>query len=151
MHATPHATRGYGLDKALGISYGEAKELLAKAPCYVAHNLSLQKAKELFNAYSKCNVHVCIHAKPLDDIIRNSETDVDPNTRVCVYLTEIGLLWGGSIRKILQEECGMDKAKAKETIKKLPVLIAANIPMTEAKKLVDTITTSGSKAEIRMQ
>ena len=45
----------------------------------------------------------------------------------------------------------MDKEKAKETIKKLPVLIAANIPMSEAKKLVDTITTSGSKAEIRMQ
>ena len=151
MHETPHTLRGSGLDKALGISYSESKEILSKAPCYIAHNLSLEKAKELFIAYAKCYVHVCIHSKPLDDIIQNCEADVDPNARVCVYLTEIGLMWGSSVRNILQDECGMDKAKAKEITKKLPALIAANIPLSEAKKLVDSIASKSSKAEIRMQ
>ena len=45
----------------------------------------------------------------------------------------------------------MDKAKAKEITKKLPALIAANIPLSEAKKLVDSIASKSSKAEIRMQ
>ncbi len=151
MHATSSPGWGLNLDKALGISYNESKELLAKAPCYIAHNLSLEKARELFIMYTKCNVHVCIHSEPLDHIIQSSETDADPNARVCVYLTEIGMLFGGDVRKILQNSCGMDKAKAKEITKKLPALIAANIPLSEAKKLVDSIASKSSKAEIRMQ
>ena len=151
MHATPHVSRGYGLDKALGISYSESKEILSKAPCYIAHNLSLEKAKELFIAYAKCNVHVCIHSKPLDDIIQSSEADVDPNKRVSVYLTEIGWTWGGHVRKWLQKNYGMDKAKAKEITNNLPSLIATNIPLSDAKKIVDSFAEMYSKAEIRMQ
>jgi len=153
MHTTPPKAGvwGYGLDKALGISYGESKEILSKAPCYIAHNLSLEKARELFLVYSKCNVHVCIHSEPLDNIIQSSQICVDPNARVCVYLTEIGMLFGGDVRRVLQNFCGMDKAKAKETIKKLPALIAADIPLSEAEKLVNTMASKSSKAEIRLQ
>ena len=151
MHETPHTLRGSGLDKALGISYSESKEILSKAPCYIAHNLSLEKAKELFIAYAKCYVHVCIHSKPLDDIIQSSVADIDPNTRVCVYLTETTLLARGTIRDVLQKSCGMDKAKAKEITKNLPALIAANIPLSDAKELVDNLTKNFAKAEIRMQ
>ncbi|MBQ4648715.1 MAG: toll/interleukin-1 receptor domain-containing protein [Clostridia bacterium] len=151
MHATSAPGRGLGLEKALGISYKEAEELLAKAPCYIAHNLSLEKARELFITYSKCNVHVCIHSESLDKFIQMSKADEDPNARVCVYLTEIGMLFGGSVRGVLQDLCGIDKAKAKEITKKLPALIAANIPLSDAQKIVDAITSKASKAEIRMQ
>jgi len=111
----------------------------------------LEKARELFLVYSKCNVHVCIHSEPLDNIIQSSQICVDPNARVCVYLTEIGMLFGGDVRRVLQNFCGMDKAKAKETIKKLPALIAADIPLSEAEKLVNTMASKSSKAEIRLQ
>ena len=45
----------------------------------------------------------------------------------------------------------MDKAKVKEITKNLPALIVANIPLSEAKELVDNLTKNFAKAEIRMQ
>lgn len=139
------------LKELLGISDNQVEEIIQKAPCYIAHNVSIEKAREAFIELSDKGAVVFIHSRPLDDIIQSYTVSENSDERVSVYLTDIGWLFGGDVRKILQNSCGMDKDKAKSVSKNLPACIATNIPLSQAKELVEAIASKYSVAEIRMQ
>ena len=104
---------------------------------------------------------VRIHAKPLDDIIREyAEPSVPSNERVSVYMTKSKSYVKDTIR-YLRDKFGIDKRTAKEmaentsraiSYNREPACIAANIPLSQAKELTDALFDEYSaEGEIRWQ
>ena len=150
----------------LGLSEEKANDILSNAPCYIAHDLPIEKANEFCKAclgkFGNANVIVRMHAKPLNNIISEyNEPSVNPNERVSVYLTQSRDNHAKETIRFLHDKCGIDKRTAKDAVKntsgslsyrRIPICVAANIPLSQANELLDEIYHKlYAKAEIRWQ
>ena len=154
-----------GIKEYLGLSEDEATDIVSNAPCYVAHDLPMEKAtafcRTCLGKFGNSGAIVRIHAKPLDDIIREyAEPSVSSNERVSVYMTKSKSNVKDTIR-YLRDKFGIDKRTAKEmaentsraiSYNREPACIAANIPLSQAKELTDALFDEYSaEGEIRWQ
>lgn len=144
---------------ALGLSEEDTQKMIENYPCYIAHDVPLEKARELYRELRSHGTTVYIHAKPLDDIIASYKNPVHPNEAVSIYLTATGRHNDKPIINALREKFGLDKRAAKDAVANTPeqsfkavaTCVARNVPLSQATDLLAEFCEHYARAEIRLQ